>query len=127
MRRLRRASSSFGWAESLPFGDGEFDRLTFTYLLRCRGPGGDAGRAGARGEAGRVAGLLADPPLWRPLWRLYTRALLPAAGFALGGREWWSVGRFLGPSIEALYGRWPIERQLELWRGAGVGESARGG
>ena len=33
---------------------------------------------------------------------LYTRALMPAAGFALGGGAWWRAGRFLGPNIEAL-------------------------
>ena len=29
---------------------------------------------------------------------------------------WYEVGRFLGPSIRGFYGRWPLERQLELWQ-----------
>ena len=56
---------------------------------------------------GRIASLefgLPDPPLWRPLWRLYTRVGLPALG-RLFGRDWYEVGRFLGPSIEELYER----------------------
>jgi demethylmenaquinone methyltransferase/2-methoxy-6-polyprenyl-1,4-benzoquinol methylase len=73
---------------------------------------------------GRIAALdfgLPDPPVWRPLWRLYTRLALPVAGRAFG-REWYEVGRFLGPSIEGLYERWPLDRQVELWRAAGIGD-----
>jgi demethylmenaquinone methyltransferase/2-methoxy-6-polyprenyl-1,4-benzoquinol methylase len=114
-----------GEAESLPFADASFDHLTFTYLLRYVDDPGAALAELARvvRPGGRIACLefgLPDPPVWRPLWRLYTRALLPAAGFVLGGREWWRVGRFLGPSIEELYDRWPLERQVELWGEAGI-------
>jgi demethylmenaquinone methyltransferase/2-methoxy-6-polyprenyl-1,4-benzoquinol methylase len=35
-------------------------------------------------------------------------------------RDWQEVGRFLGPSITDLYQRLPLERQLELWRAAGI-------
>jgi demethylmenaquinone methyltransferase/2-methoxy-6-polyprenyl-1,4-benzoquinol methylase len=115
-----------GEAESLPFADGEFDHLTFTYLLRyVDDPAATlAELARVVRPGGRIASLefgLPDPPLWRGLWRLYTRTLLPALGLILGGREWGRVGRFLGPSIEALYRRWPLERQRELWAAAGIG------
>jgi demethylmenaquinone methyltransferase/2-methoxy-6-polyprenyl-1,4-benzoquinol methylase len=115
-----------GEAESLPFADGEFDHLTFTYLLRyVDDPAATlAELARVVRPSGRIASLefgLPDPPLWRGLWRLYTRALLPALGLILGGREWGRVGRFLGPSIEALDRRWPLERQRELWAAAGIG------
>ena len=114
-----------GEAESLPFQDAEFDHLTFTYLLRYVDDPAATLRELARivKPGGRIAALefgLPDPPLWRPLWRLYTRLVLPAAGRAFG-REWYEVGRFLGPSIEELYARWPLERQVELWRAAGIG------
>jgi demethylmenaquinone methyltransferase/2-methoxy-6-polyprenyl-1,4-benzoquinol methylase len=113
-----------GEAESLPFGDAEFDHLTFTYLLRYVDDAGATLAELARvvRPGGRIASLEFAVPSgpWRPLWRLYTRTLLPAAGFALGGPEWWRVGRFLGPSIETLYERLPLERQLELWRDAGI-------
>ena len=115
-----------GEAESLPFADGEFDHLTFTYLLRyVDDPGATlAELARVVRPGGRIASLefgLPESPLWRPPWRAYTRAVLPPLGLLLGGRRWWEVGRFLGPSIEALYRRWPLETQRKLWEAAGIG------
>jgi demethylmenaquinone methyltransferase/2-methoxy-6-polyprenyl-1,4-benzoquinol methylase len=115
-----------GQAERLPFRDAEFDHLTFTYLLRyVDDPAATlAELARVVRPGGRVAALefgLPDPPLWRPLWRLYTRLVLPAAGRVFGS-EWFDVGRFLGPSIEELYARWPLPRQVELWRAAGIAD-----
>jgi demethylmenaquinone methyltransferase/2-methoxy-6-polyprenyl-1,4-benzoquinol methylase len=114
-----------GEAERLPFADAEFDHLTFTYLLRyVDDPGATlAELARVVKPGGRIAALdfgLPDPPFWRPLWRLYTRLVLPASGRVFGS-EWFEVGRFLGPNIEELYARWPLERQVELWRAAGIG------
>ena len=57
--------------------------------------------------------------LWRLSWRLFTRALMPSAGYLLGGRPWWNAGRFLGPNIEGFYRRWPLYRLFEAWREAG--------
>jgi demethylmenaquinone methyltransferase/2-methoxy-6-polyprenyl-1,4-benzoquinol methylase len=113
-----------GEAERLPFADAEFDHLTFTYLLRyVDDPAATlAELARVVKPGGRIAALefgLPDRPVWRPLWRLYTRAALPAAG-RLFGREWYEVGRFLGPSIESFYATWPLERQAGLWREAGI-------
>jgi demethylmenaquinone methyltransferase / 2-methoxy-6-polyprenyl-1,4-benzoquinol methylase len=113
-----------GEAERLPFADGEFDHLTFTYLLRyVDDPAATlAELARVVRPGGRIACLefgLPDPPLWRPLWRLYTRLVLPLAGRAFG-TEWYEVGRFLRPSIEDLYAQLPLERQVELWRSAGI-------
>lgn len=113
-----------GEAERLPFEDGEFDHLTFTYLLRyVDDPAATlAELARVVKPGGRIACLefgLPDPPLWRPLWRLYTRFVLPAAGRVFG-TEWYEVGRFLGPSIEELYAKLPLERQEALWRAAGI-------
>ena len=56
---------------------------------------------------------------WHPMWWLYTRAVLPVAGWLTGGREWFVVGRFLGPSISEHYRRWPLSRTVEAWRRAG--------
>jgi demethylmenaquinone methyltransferase / 2-methoxy-6-polyprenyl-1,4-benzoquinol methylase len=113
-----------GEAERLPFDDGEFDHLTFTYLLRYVDDPGATLTELARvvRPGGRIAALefgLPDPPLWRPLWRLYTGLVLPVVGRVFGP-EWLKVGRFLGPSIEELYRAWPLERQVELWRSAGI-------
>ena len=115
-----------GEAERLGFADAEFDHLTFTYLLRyVDDPGATlAELARVVRPGGRVASLefgLPEPPLWRPLWWLYTRIGLPGVG-RLFGRDWYQVGRFLGPSIEGLYERWPLERQLELWERAGISQ-----
>ena len=113
-----------GEAEVLPFADAEFDHLTFTYLLRYVDdmPATLAELARVVRPGGRVASLEfclpRGPLLWT--WRLYTRALLPALG-RLGGRQWFEVGRFLGPSIEGFYHDWPLERQLDAWRSAGIG------
>jgi len=113
-----------GEAERLPFTDAEFDHLTFTYLLRYVDDPATTLDELARvvRPGGRVASLEffvpRGPLFWA--WRLYTRALLPSAGFVLGGRDWWRVGRFLGPSIEDLYRRLPLDRQLDLWRLAGM-------
>jgi len=115
-----------GQAEQLGFADAEFDHLTFTYLLRyVDDPAATlAELARVVRPGGRIVSLefgLPEPPLWRPLWRLYTRIALPGAG-RLFGRDWYEVGRFLGPSIEELYHRWPLRRQLELWEGAGISD-----
>jgi demethylmenaquinone methyltransferase/2-methoxy-6-polyprenyl-1,4-benzoquinol methylase len=112
-----------GEAERLPFEDAEFDHLTFTYLLRyVDDPEATlAELARVVRPGGRIAALefgVPDPP-WRAAWRLYTRIGLPAAGRPFG-RDWYRVGRFLGPSIEGLYREWPLERQLELWERAGI-------
>jgi demethylmenaquinone methyltransferase / 2-methoxy-6-polyprenyl-1,4-benzoquinol methylase len=119
-----------GEAESLPFDDGEFDHLTFTYLLRYVDDPAATLRELARvvSPGGRVAGLEFSVPrgAWLWAWRLYTRLALPALG-GLAGRQWWDVGRFLGPSIEGFYARHPLDRQLELWRDAGIADvTARG-
>jgi demethylmenaquinone methyltransferase / 2-methoxy-6-polyprenyl-1,4-benzoquinol methylase len=113
-----------GRAEQLPFGDASFDALTFTYLLRYVLDPEATLRELARvvKPGGRVASLeFLVPPsrFWRPWWWLYTRLLLPAGGLLTGGREWFAVGRFLGPSISGHYRRYPIPWTVEAWRKAG--------
>jgi demethylmenaquinone methyltransferase / 2-methoxy-6-polyprenyl-1,4-benzoquinol methylase len=113
-----------GEAESLRFADGEFDHLTFTYLLRyVDDPGATLGElARVVRPGGRIASLefmLPPNPVARSLWWLYTRAAMPVLG-RLISPDWHEVGRFLGPSISDLYGRLPLERQLDLWRTAGI-------
>lgn len=110
-----------GNAERLPFGDGEFDALTFTYLLRYVDDPGATMRELARvtRSGGTIASLEFGVPrsaLWRALWELYVRIGLPLAGRAISA-GWYEVGRFLGPSIRALP---PPERIAGLWRDAGI-------
>jgi demethylmenaquinone methyltransferase/2-methoxy-6-polyprenyl-1,4-benzoquinol methylase len=59
-------------------------------------------------------------PAWLAAWRLYTRTVLPAAGWVSGGPSWSRVGHFLGPNIEAHYARWPLARIAAAWEAAGM-------
>jgi len=112
-------------ATAIPFPDASFDHLTFTYLLRyVDDPGATLDElARVVRPGGTVACLEFSVPrgVWRPLWELYVRVGLPLAGSALSP-GWAEVGRFLGPSIRDFYEEWPLERQLELWRAAGIGD-----
>jgi demethylmenaquinone methyltransferase/2-methoxy-6-polyprenyl-1,4-benzoquinol methylase len=113
-----------GEAEQLPFSDGEFDGLTFTYLLRYVDDPAATMRELARvvKPGGRIASLEFGVPsrrLLRLAWRLYTWAGLPALG-RLVSRDWYEVGRFLGPSIAGFYERYPLQRVVELWEEAGI-------
>jgi len=114
-----------GSAERLPFPDGAFDGLTFTYLIRyVEDPGATlAELARVVKPGGVVAGLEFGLPrgVWRPLWELYVRVGLPVSG-AVISHGWREVGSFLGPSIRDLHERLPIRDQVELWRAAGIEE-----
>ena len=110
-------------ADALPFADGEFDALTFTYLLRYVADPAATLRELARvvRPGGTIAGLEFAVPrgVWRPLWELYVRCGLPAAG-AVIGNGWREVGSFLGGSIRGFYESWPESRLEEAWRAAGI-------
>jgi len=113
-----------GRGEQLPFPDATFDALTFTYLLRYVADPQATLRELARvvRPGGRAASLefLAPPSrFWRFWWWLYTRLLLPVAGLLTGGREWFAVGRFLGPSISGHYRRYPVSWTVQAWHDAG--------
>src|ERR1035437_4894477 len=119
----RRAELVEGEAGALPFTDGSFDALTFTYLLRYVDDPPATMRELARvvRPGGRVASLEFGVPPWAPAraaWRLYTAVGLPALG-RLASREWAEVGRFLGPSIRGFYERHPVERIGGYWGEAG--------
>jgi demethylmenaquinone methyltransferase/2-methoxy-6-polyprenyl-1,4-benzoquinol methylase len=111
-----------GEAERLPFADGEFDALTFTYLLRYVDD-----RAATMAELARVLkpgarmgmvefGVPRAAPLLA-LWRVHTRVGLPLIGRTVSP-AWQEVGRFLGPSIEELAAQEPD--LASLWRAAGL-------
>jgi demethylmenaquinone methyltransferase / 2-methoxy-6-polyprenyl-1,4-benzoquinol methylase len=112
-------------AESLPFPDGEFDGLTFTYLLRYVAEPPAVLRELARvvRPGAVVAGLEFGLPqgVWRPLWELYVRGGLPAAGAVIGS-GWREAGSFLGGSIRSFHAAWSEERLHEAWRAAGIGD-----
>jgi demethylmenaquinone methyltransferase / 2-methoxy-6-polyprenyl-1,4-benzoquinol methylase len=111
-----------GEAEHLPFADGEFDGLTFTYLLRYVDDRSATMRELARvvrpgGRIGMVEfGVPASAPL-RAAWRVHTRVGLPLLGRAVSP-AWVEVGRFLGPNIEEFHAREPD--LTKLWQDAGI-------
>ncbi len=124
-RLEERVSLVLARGEQLPFADATFDALTFTYLLRYVADPQATLRELARvvKPGGPISSLEFAVPTslgWRVLWWIYTRAVLPVAGYATGGKPWWDVGRFLGPSISRHYETYPVEWTLGAWRLAGV-------
>jgi demethylmenaquinone methyltransferase/2-methoxy-6-polyprenyl-1,4-benzoquinol methylase len=113
-----------GEAERLPFADREFDGLTFTYLLRYVDDPAQTMRELARvvKPGGRIASLeFAVPaaPIPHALWMLHTRLGLPLSGRFVS-RDWYAVGRFLGPSISGFCERYPVRRLGQIWADAGI-------
>ena len=115
-----------GRAEELPFEDRAFDALTVTYLLRYVDD--PAATLAELARVVRPGGTIASlefglPPaaLPRMAWELYTGVGLPVAGTLIGA-GWAEVGGFLRRSIRDFYARLPLERQLALWREAGVAD-----
>jgi demethylmenaquinone methyltransferase / 2-methoxy-6-polyprenyl-1,4-benzoquinol methylase len=113
-----------GRAEQTPFADKTFDALTFTYLLRYVNDPEATLVELARvvkpgGAVASLEFLFPESRFWRFWWWLYTRLLLPAGGWLTGGREWFEVGRFLGPNISAHYRRYSVEWTVEAWQRAG--------
>jgi demethylmenaquinone methyltransferase/2-methoxy-6-polyprenyl-1,4-benzoquinol methylase len=120
----KRVQLVAGRAEQLPFPDRTFDALTFTYLLRyVEDPQATLGElARVVKPGGAVASLeffLPPNRFWRVMWWFYTRLLLPAGGWLTGGREWLTVGRFLGPNISGHYHTYPLAWTEDAWRKAG--------
>jgi demethylmenaquinone methyltransferase/2-methoxy-6-polyprenyl-1,4-benzoquinol methylase len=116
-----------GRAGQLPFPDGAFDAVTFSYLLRYVDD--PAATVAEMARCLRPGGIMASlefsvPPRpgWRAAWWCYTRLALPVLGAAAGGPAWYRVGRFLGPSISAHYRRYPLDWHAAAWRAAGLTE-----
>jgi demethylmenaquinone methyltransferase/2-methoxy-6-polyprenyl-1,4-benzoquinol methylase len=111
--------------EQLPFANESFDALTFTYLLRYVDD-----PAATINELARVlkpgapmANLEFAVPskrIWLVSWWCYTRWVLPVAGYLTGGKGWWDVGRFLGPSISKHYRQYSVDWTLRAWEHAGM-------
>lgn len=120
-----RVSLVNGRGERLPFADGVFDALTFTYLLRYVDDPQATLCELARvvtpgGVVASLEFLLPPSRFWRFWWWLYTRLLLPVGGWLTGGREWFRVGAFLGPNISTHYRRYPLDWTIDAWRRAGI-------
>jgi demethylmenaquinone methyltransferase/2-methoxy-6-polyprenyl-1,4-benzoquinol methylase len=122
-----RLSLVLGEAESLPYADGEFDALSFTYLLRYVDDRAATMRELARvvKPGGRIAMVefwVPSNPILRLLWRIHTRAGLPLLGRVVS-RDWYEVGRFLGPNIDQFHAAEPD--LPALWGAAGIGDATQ--
>jgi demethylmenaquinone methyltransferase/2-methoxy-6-polyprenyl-1,4-benzoquinol methylase len=113
-----------GRAERLPFPDEAFDGLTFTYLLRSVDDPGAAMPELAR--VVRPGGVITclefhvpENPIARAGWRLYTHGVMPMVGAAVSP-AWARTTRFLGPSIDGFYRRYPLPVQVRWWQDAGL-------
>lgn len=123
--RPGRVRLAAGRAAQLPFADRTFDAVTFSYLLRyvddpaatiaemarCLKPGG---------VLASLEFLVPPQPAWQVSWWCYTRLGLPVLGGLAGGRPWFQVGRFLGPSISAHYRQHPLTAHIAAWEAAGL-------
>jgi demethylmenaquinone methyltransferase/2-methoxy-6-polyprenyl-1,4-benzoquinol methylase len=114
-----------GDADHLPFDDGSFDGLTFTYLLRYVDDPAATVVELARvvRPGGTVAGLefgVPGHPLARAAWKAYVDVGLPLAG-RLISPSWAEVGGFLSGSVTGFWREWPLDRLLGAWRAAGIG------
>src|SRR5262245_8729873 len=113
-----------GRAEQMPFPDGTFDGMTFTYLLRYVADPAATLRELARvlrpgASIASLEFLVPRDPFWHFWWWIYTRLVLPVAA-GLFGRGWFEVGRFLGPNISKHYQRYPIDWTIDAWHAAGI-------
>jgi demethylmenaquinone methyltransferase / 2-methoxy-6-polyprenyl-1,4-benzoquinol methylase len=113
-----------GRAEALPFPDGTFDALTFTYLVRYVDDPAATLRELARvvRPGGAIASLefhVPQQPVLRAGWYAYTRGVLPVLG-SFVSPHWRRTGRFLGPSVSRLEERAPLPEQVRWWQEAGI-------
>ena len=114
-----------GRAETLPFVDGAFDAVTFTYLVRYVEDPAATIRELARvlRPGGAIASLefhVPQRPMLRAGWYAYTRGVLPVIG-SFVSPQWRRTGVFLGPSISRLERRAPLPEQVRWWQEAGIG------
>jgi demethylmenaquinone methyltransferase/2-methoxy-6-polyprenyl-1,4-benzoquinol methylase len=112
-------------AEALPLAGSSFDAVSFSYLLRyVDDPAATiAEMARCLRPGGTLSGLefyLPPRRSWRLAWTFYTTLVLPVLGWVGGGRAWWRVGRFLGPSIRDHYARFPLAAHVAAWEKAGL-------
>lgn len=113
-----------GSAEALPYDDASFDHVTSGYLLRYVADPAATLRGLARvvRPGGRIAALdfgVPPGPWARTAWRAYLAVGLPTLG-AVVSPGWREVGHVLRDSIPSFYARYPLERQVEDWRAAGI-------
>ena len=115
-----------GRAERMPFADGSFDAVVFTYLLRyVESPESTLGElARVLRPGGQMVSLeffVPPNPMMRALWILHTRLTMPVVSRLMPG-GWGEVGSFLGPSISDFYRGYSLNDLSEIWAQVGIHE-----
>jgi demethylmenaquinone methyltransferase/2-methoxy-6-polyprenyl-1,4-benzoquinol methylase len=113
-----------GQAERLPFGDGTFDSVSFTYLLRYVDDPGATVQELARvlRPGGSIAMLefsVPKAPLARLGWWVQTRVVMRLVGTAVSP-AWARTTAFLGPNISRFMADHPIEGWVRWFQAAGI-------
>ncbi|HEX6580311.1 MAG TPA: class I SAM-dependent methyltransferase [Actinomycetota bacterium] len=113
-----------GQAERLPFEDGSFDAVSFTYLLRYVEDPAATVRELARvlRAGGSIAMLefsVPEAPLARLGWWVQTRVVMRLLGVAVSP-AWARTTAFLGPNISRFVADHPIEDWVRWFQAAGI-------
>lgn len=113
-----------GQAERLPFEDGSFDSVSFTYLLRyVEDPAATVRELGRVLRAGGSIAMLEfsvpEAPLARLGWWIQTRVVMRLVGTAVSP-AWARTTAFLGPNISRFVADHPIEGWVRWFQAAGI-------
>jgi demethylmenaquinone methyltransferase/2-methoxy-6-polyprenyl-1,4-benzoquinol methylase len=113
-----------GQAERLPFEDGSFDAVSFTYLLRyVEDPAATVHElARVLKSGGSIAMLefsVPEAPLARLGWWVQTRVVIRLLGTAVSP-AWARTTAFLGPNISRFVSDHPIEEWVRWFQAAGI-------
>ena len=119
-----RIAPVLGQAESLPFDDGAFDAVSFTYLLRYVEDPAATVRELTRviATGGSIAMLefhVPRSPVARAGWWIYTRVVMRILG-AAASPAWARTAAFLGPNISRFVGSHPLEEWVGWFQRAGI-------
>jgi demethylmenaquinone methyltransferase/2-methoxy-6-polyprenyl-1,4-benzoquinol methylase len=119
-----RVHPVLGRAERLPFDDGAFDTVTFTYLLRyVEDPAATVGELARVVRPGGSIGMLEfhvpDASLARAGWWVHTRLVMPVLGTAVSP-AWARTAAFLGPNVSRFVAAHPLEEWVRWFQGAGI-------
>ena len=118
-----RIAPVLGQVEHLPFGDGSFDAVTFTYLLRYVEDPAATVRELARviRPGGSIAMLefhVPTSPIARVGWWVHTRLLMRI--LASASPAWVRTVVFLGPNISQFVSAHPLEEWVGWFQRAGI-------
>jgi demethylmenaquinone methyltransferase/2-methoxy-6-polyprenyl-1,4-benzoquinol methylase len=111
-------------AERLPFDDGAFDAVTFTYLLRyVEDPAATVGElARVIRPGGSIAMLeffVPSAPQARAGWWAHTRLVMPVLGSVVSP-AWARTAAFLGPDVSRFIAAHPLAEWVRWFQEAGV-------